>query len=151
MMALVHDMAESIVGDITPLDGVSKGPHLASQTLMVEEKHRLEVQAMGHLVSLLPGPMSPNANTLDALFNEYEEGLTPEAIIIKDVDKYELLVQALEYERDVFDHGDELTGLKDLSNFFNVRHGLKTETVKAWAEDLMRERTRMWEQKKEGM
>jgi hypothetical protein len=25
MMALVHDMAESIVGDITPLDGVSKG------------------------------------------------------------------------------------------------------------------------------
>jgi 5'-deoxynucleotidase YfbR-like HD superfamily hydrolase len=26
MMALVHDMAESIVGDITPLDGVSKGP-----------------------------------------------------------------------------------------------------------------------------
>ena len=25
MMALVHDMAESIVGDITPFDGVSKG------------------------------------------------------------------------------------------------------------------------------
>jgi len=27
MMALVHDMAESLVGDITPFDGISKGPN----------------------------------------------------------------------------------------------------------------------------
>ena len=27
-MALVHDMAESVVGDITPHDGVSKGMHV---------------------------------------------------------------------------------------------------------------------------
>jgi 5'-deoxynucleotidase YfbR-like HD superfamily hydrolase len=31
MMSLVHDMAESIVGDITPLDGVLKGRLLISQ------------------------------------------------------------------------------------------------------------------------
>ena len=28
-MALIHDMAESIVGDITPLDGVAKGMELS--------------------------------------------------------------------------------------------------------------------------
>jgi len=28
IMALVHDMAESVVGDITPHDGVSKGKHV---------------------------------------------------------------------------------------------------------------------------
>jgi len=33
------------------------------------------------------------------------------------VDKYELLVQAVEYERDAVERGDKLEGLKDLSTF----------------------------------
>lgn len=41
-MALVHDLAESIVGDITPHCGVS-----------VEEKHRREEEAMKNICSLL--------------------------------------------------------------------------------------------------
>ena len=41
-LALVHDMAECIVGDITPFDGVSK-----------EEKHKREKQTMEYLLSLV--------------------------------------------------------------------------------------------------
>lgn len=37
-MALIHDMAECIVGDITPFDGVSN-----------EKKHQLETDAMSFL------------------------------------------------------------------------------------------------------
>lgn len=41
-MALVHDIAESIVGDITPNCGISK-----------DEKHRLEMDAMQRIRSML--------------------------------------------------------------------------------------------------
>ena len=41
-MALVHDIAESIVGDITPHCGISK-----------DEKHRLESEAMEQIRSKL--------------------------------------------------------------------------------------------------
>lgn len=37
-MSLVHDMAECIVGDITPFDGIPE-----------QEKHRRELNAMNHL------------------------------------------------------------------------------------------------------
>ena len=37
-MSLVHDLAESIVGDITPVDGISK-----------EEKHQMEKVTKGNL------------------------------------------------------------------------------------------------------
>ena len=41
-MALVHDMAESIVGDITPFDGITD-----------EKKHEMEMDAMGFLGNFL--------------------------------------------------------------------------------------------------
>lgn len=98
---------------------------------------------MNHLVSLLPGSFSPNAQVLQELFDEYEEGTTQEAILVKDIDKYELLVQAVEYERDAVNRGDKLDGLKDLTPFFGVRQSLKTDLVKGWAEEVMKERERL--------
>lgn len=41
-MALVHDLSEAIVGDITPFDGISKA-----------EKHKREVAAMKHICGLI--------------------------------------------------------------------------------------------------
>jgi putative hydrolases of HD superfamily len=139
MMALVHDMAESIVGDITPHDGVSKG-HSMQGRLMEEEKHRQEMEAMKHLVSLLPGPFAPNAKEMQTLFEEYEEGKTEEAIIVKDIDKYELLVQALEYQRDAAQRGDNLSGVKDLSRFYGARRFIKTDLIQGWADEVLRQR-----------
>lgn len=101
---------------------------------------------MDHLVSLLPGDFSLNAKNLKALFDEYEQGTSNEAVLVKDVDKYELLVPALEYERDAVDRGEELEGLKDLSTFFGVSQFIKTEMVRKWADDVMAERERLWKE-----
>ena len=100
---------------------------------------------MNHLTSLLPGQFSPNGQLLQDLFDEYEEGTSREAILVKDVDKYELLVQAVEYERDALNRGDKLDGLRDLTTFFGVRKELKTDLVKGWAEEVMKERERLWD------
>ncbi|KAF9680612.1 hypothetical protein SADUNF_Sadunf06G0139800 [Salix dunnii] len=97
-MAIVHDIAEAIVGDITPSDGVPK-----------EEKSRKEREALEHI----------------ELWNEYEENSTPEAKIVKDFDKVEMILQALEYENE---QG------RDLEEFFQSTAGkLQTEVGKAWA------------------
>lgn len=38
-------------------------------------------------------------NEMASLWHEYEEAKTPEALFVKDLDKFEMIVQALEYER----------------------------------------------------
>ena len=43
-LCLVHDLAESLVGDITPFDGVSRA-----------EKRTRESSAMGYMAALGPG------------------------------------------------------------------------------------------------
>ena len=80
-MALVHDLAESIVGDITPYDGVAP-----------EEKERREREAIARLSDLAGDPQ------IRALWEEYDAGATPEARFVKELDKLETVVQAAEYE-----------------------------------------------------
>uniref|UniRef100_A0A3Q3B587 5'-deoxynucleotidase HDDC2 n=1 Tax=Kryptolebias marmoratus TaxID=37003 RepID=A0A3Q3B587_KRYMA len=83
-LALVHDMAECIVGDIAPSDNVSKA-----------EKHRREEEAMRHLTSLLPEGLKQE---IFALWEEYEHQSTPEAKLVKQFDLLEMILQAHEYE-----------------------------------------------------
>ncbi|KII74349.1 HD domain-containing protein 2 [Thelohanellus kitauei] len=87
-MALVHDMAESIVGDLTPQDRISK-----------EEKYTLENNAFQEILTTL-GPNSQVRDKIHSLWKEYEEGSTKEAQIVKDIDKFEMIFQAYEYEVD---------------------------------------------------
>lgn len=56
-MCLVHDLAESIVGDITPHCGVS-----------VEDKHQREITAMTSLAAL---PSKPAGEEMLALFKVF--------------------------------------------------------------------------------
>ncbi|CAG5928171.1 unnamed protein product [Menidia menidia] len=83
-MALVHDMAECIVGDIAPTDNISKA-----------EKHRREEEAMRHLTSLLPEGLKQD---IYALWEEYESQSSPEARLVKQFDLLEMILQAHEYE-----------------------------------------------------
>lgn len=39
------------------------------------------------------------ANEIAGLWHEYEEAKSPEALFVKDLDKFEMIVQALEYEK----------------------------------------------------
>uniref|UniRef100_A0A3Q1C9E5 5'-deoxynucleotidase HDDC2 n=1 Tax=Amphiprion ocellaris TaxID=80972 RepID=A0A3Q1C9E5_AMPOC len=83
-LALVHDMAECIVGDIAPSDNVSKA-----------EKHRREEEAMKHLSDLLPDGLKQEVY---GLWEEYETQSSAEARLVKQLDLLEMILQAHEYE-----------------------------------------------------
>ncbi|KAK0571790.1 hypothetical protein LWI29_021614 [Acer saccharum] len=118
-MAIVHDIAEAIVGDITPSDGIPK-----------EEKSRREREALDHMCKLLGG--DARAKEIGELWMEYEENSTPEAKIVKDFDKVEMILQALEYE-----NGQR----KDLDEFFESTAGkFQTDLGKAWAAEIVSRR-----------
>jgi putative hydrolase of HD superfamily len=40
-----------------------------------------------------------SAQEIAELWHEYEDAKTPEALFVKDLDKFEMIVQALEYEK----------------------------------------------------
>ncbi|KAF9266717.1 HD domain-containing protein [Marasmius fiardii PR-910] len=125
MICVVHDLAEAQVGDIAPHEGISKA-----------EKRRLEEEAMHNFVHEMLHN-SPAAQRIEALYKEYEAGETAEARFVKDLDKFEMATQALEYERD--------KGFKSLQPFFdsaalpNLRH----PEVREWGKDLLDERDRL--------
>ncbi|KAF4656912.1 HD domain-containing protein 2 [Perkinsus chesapeaki] len=93
-MALVHDLAEAVAGDITPYCGVSK-----------EEKHKLEKDGLAKMLAYLrEDPAGEGmAQEIEDLWNEFEAGTTQEvfwpAIYAKDIDKFDMLLQAYEYEK----------------------------------------------------
>lgn len=85
MIALVHDLAEAIVGDLTPDCGVSS-----------EEKHRREASALVEMTK----DLSPEiAQLIRGLWKEYESGSSEEGRIVKQIDKFEFALQASEYEK----------------------------------------------------
>ncbi|XP_039604336.1 HD domain-containing protein 2 [Polypterus senegalus] len=83
-LALIHDMAECIVGDIAPSDNISK-----------EEKHRREKEAMKYLTDLLSEDVKKE---IYELWEEYEYQSSPEAKLVKELDQCEMILQAYEYE-----------------------------------------------------
>nr|XP_024358795.1 HD domain-containing protein C4G3.17-like [Physcomitrium patens]PNR31431.1 hypothetical protein PHYPA_025552 [Physcomitrium patens] len=118
-MAVVHDIAEAIVGDITPNDNISK-----------EEKNRLENAAIDEMCQLLEGGMA--ADEVRELWQEYENNSTPEAKLVKDLDKLEMILQAAEYETEQD---------KSLDGFFQSTKGkFQTDLGKAWAAEITRRR-----------
>lgn len=83
-MSIVHDLAESIVGDITPYDG-RYSPVMVVDEVYVgvskDEKYKLEEKAIKEICSTL-GDSAVGKDILD-LWAEYEAGSTPEAILVK--------------------------------------------------------------------
>jgi putative hydrolase of HD superfamily len=127
-MALIHDMAESLVGDITPVDPVSK-----------EEKSRRESTTMDYICTNLLGKFNGGLNGQEVrkIWQEYEDSETPESLFVHDVDKIELLLQMVEYERS---HKCEL----DLGEFTWVAEKIKSSEVRGWADQVFAERQEMW-------
>ncbi|KAG9148732.1 hypothetical protein Leryth_013413 [Lithospermum erythrorhizon] len=124
-MAIVHDLAEAIVGDIAPSDGVPKA-----------EKSRLEREALDHMCKLLGGGAS--ADEIRELWMEYEANASPEAKVVKDLDKVEMILQALEYEKgNPLIHSIFQYQGKDLEEFFESTAGkFQTDLGKAWAKEI---------------
>ncbi|KAM7487568.1 hypothetical protein LguiB_025052 [Lonicera macranthoides] len=118
-IAIVHDIAEAIVGDITPSDGVPKA-----------EKSRREQAALNEMCKVLGGGM--RAEEIQELWAEYENNSSIEANLVKDFDKVEMILQALEYE---MEHG------KVLDEFYLSTAGkFQTEIGKNWAAEIISRR-----------
>ena len=83
IMALVHDMGEAVIGDITPSDGVP-----ASQKDNLERAAAQKIFADVDDDGLLLG-----------LWEEYTAGSSQDARFIKELDKLEMALQADQYEK----------------------------------------------------
>ena len=84
-IALLHDLAEVYLGDL---------PASARRFIEAPVKHAAERRALEELIAQLP-----NQSDYLALWDEYATGSTPEARLVKGIDRIEMLVQALAYER----------------------------------------------------
>ena len=93
-MAVLHDLAEVRVGDITPHDGVTR-----------EEKHSRERAAMDDLLGHRPD--------LRAIWDEAEAGVTAEARLLKELDRAEMGLQAERYSEQGFDVSEFLASADD--------------------------------------
>jgi putative hydrolases of HD superfamily len=130
-MCLIHDMAESLVGDITPVDGVSK-----------PEKSWREASTMDYISRDLLGNVYGGAagSEIRAVWQEYEDSETLDSKFVHDVDKIELLLQMVEYER-------RGRGQLDLGEFAYVTNKMHLAETADWAKDVLREREQFWDGK----
>lgn len=78
LLALVHEMGESYAGDITPVDGISR-----------EQKRALERKAIDRALE-----DHPDREWFVSLWEEFENGETPEARFVRQLDRLEMGLQA---------------------------------------------------------
>jgi putative hydrolase of HD superfamily len=88
-MALLHDLAEAVTGDLTPSQ--KHGDHDAA-----------EAEAYKQVIDGLNGEQR---SRYTELFREYQAGSTPEAALVHAADKLDMVLQALEYQEEGVEAG----------------------------------------------
>ncbi|MEZ4712840.1 MAG: HD domain-containing protein [Caldilineaceae bacterium] len=83
-MALLHDLAESVVTDF---------PKRTTQLVGSQVKHAAEAAALSQILGDLPSSVQDQM-----LCQEYNEALTAEARLVKDADMLEMIHQARKYK-----------------------------------------------------
>ena len=84
-MILLHDLAESKIGDHTP------------EQLSKEKKNKLENNAFDEIIKNLPDLIKLQYLQI---WQEYQENNSPESKIVHQIDKLEMVLQAKIYEND---------------------------------------------------
>ena len=107
-MALLHDLAESVTGDIIP------------NTMEKNEKIKKENLAMKKILKNLPDEI---AESYVKIWNEYQEKYSEEAILLHDIDKLEMIFQAKFYE-------NEGIPKKKLQTFFNATKEVENKNLR---------------------
>lgn len=104
-MALLHDFGEVYAGDIVPSDEID-----------AHEKQDLERESVGRVFDKLPG-----GEDFSQLWEEFEAGETPEARLVKQLDRLEMGLQAAVYRQQ---------GLGELQEFsHSARQALQDEPL----------------------
>jgi putative hydrolase of HD superfamily len=109
-LALIHDLAEAIVGDRPPYephevpapdDATAVKAFFSVRHLRTAEntaaKQRDEAEAAADLVSLMPESI---AGEVASLWSEYEDQVSAEARFVKQVDRLEAFLQSVNYLRE---------------------------------------------------
>ncbi len=81
-MSLLHDLAESIIGDFTPGE-ISK-----------KDKIEIENEAMTKILSKLPSNLT---NKYNEIWKEFQNQKSKEAILLHEIDRLEMALQAFKY------------------------------------------------------
>lgn len=124
-MLLLHDIEESITGDITTL---------VKEKMDKEELNNKQREAVKKALSLLPKDLRSNYLLL---WNEMEEEKTVEAKFCKDIDKLEMMIQLVDYE------DEDETNKKKLKEFWSredINTPKRIETLVKIYEELKKER-----------
>jgi putative hydrolase of HD superfamily len=110
-LSLFHEAGEIYGGDITPHDGVSP-----------EKKHVIELQAAKEVFGDLE-----NGDYYLKIWKEFEYQESPEAILIKQLDKFEMGLQAFHYQNEIgltlnefIESSDKVIHNKSLKEVFNL-------------------------------
>mgnify|MGYP000188633233 CR=1 FL=1 len=84
-MILLHDLAESKIGDYTP------------DTLDKEKKYELENNAFNEIIKNLPDSIK---KSYLQIWKEYQENISTESKLVHQIDKLEMALQAAIYKKD---------------------------------------------------
>lgn len=124
-MALLHDIHESIIGDYD---------QYAKEKIGSLKLKAMERQTISEALSPLPTNLKTDYLSL---WEEFENQTTPEAIFVREIDKIEMVLQALEYERAGYDP-------QKLNTFWNtVQEKVRNPTLMRFLEVLVEARRRL--------
>lgn len=96
-IALVHDLAESMLTDL---------PKRSTELIGESVKHAAESSALHEMLAAHPAQ-----DDVIRYWQEYSDASTPEGRLVRDVDKLEMIHQALRYEQ---------AGNRNLNEFFRT-------------------------------
>lgn len=110
-IGLVHDLAESVLTDL---------PKRSTELIGSDIKHQAESAAIAGLQMGLP-----HTTPISDLWTEYDAASTPEARLVRDADKLEMVHQALQYAR---------AGNRNLAEFWEGHHWFYAASARVFAE-----------------
>lgn len=108
-MSMLHDLAESVTGDLTP-DSISK-----------KDKNELEEKTMQKILINLPESLSQE---YASIWKEYQDKQTKESLLVHEIDKLEMALQAKMYSKQGFSK-------EKLQSFFDTANeGIQNNDIK---------------------
>lgn len=115
-MAIVHDLAESLIGDL---------PRPLRRFIPDNIKHTAERAALEEILVSYP-----HAETLRDAWENYGDGTSGEAKLVKDADRLDMMIQAYLYEQ---------AGQKNLDDFWQSRYATSfySQTAQTMFADLL--------------
>lgn len=123
-MALIDDLAESLVGDLV----IERGEEIVGDK---DKKFKLEERAIKEIFSNID-----NGQEYISLWQETQKAKSREAQILKQLDKLEMVIQALEYEGQV--------DSQKLDEFWvNAGKYIKNDQLKSIFKELASKRTKI--------